>query len=119
VKHSTRTREAGSDAGNRGEHRHRGPAQDPRVSFDLHLSSRSSLPDLTPGHIVFLDDFAYLRRSVAATFIAVLACPICGTPGLITSAQYSRGTPIVCTSRTCPGLFRIIDEIQIVSLPPS
>ena len=86
---------------------------------ELHLSSRSSLTDMAPGDIVFLDDFAYLRESFAPNFVAVLACPLCGSPGLITSAQYSRGAPIVCTSKVCSGLFRIVDEAQIVSLPPS
>jgi len=86
---------------------------------DLHMSSRSSLSDLAPGDIVFLDDFAYLRESFAPHFVAVLACPLCGSPGLITSAQYSGGAPIVCTSKVCPGLFRILDEAQIVALPPS
>jgi hypothetical protein len=86
---------------------------------DLHMSSRSSLSDMAPGDIVFLDDFAYLRESFAPHFVAVLACPLCGSPGLITSVQYSGGAPIVCTSKVCPGLFRIVDEAQIVALPPS
>lgn len=85
----------------------------------LHLSGRSSITDMTPGDIIFLDDFTYLRESFAPNFVAVLACPLCASPSLITSAQYSGGGPIVCTSKICPGLFRIIDEAQIVSLPPS
>jgi len=88
-------------------------------STELHLSSRSSLTDMAPGDIVFLDDFAYLRESFAPNFVAMLACPLCGAPGLITSAQYSRGAPIICNSKVCSGLFRIVDEAQIVSLPPS
>ncbi len=31
----------------------------------------------------------YLRGSFHSNSIAVLACPLCGTPSLITSAQYS------------------------------
>jgi len=100
----------------RGDPTTRGAAQLPT---ELHLSSRSSLTDMAPGDIVFLDDFAYLRESFAPSFVAVLACPLCGAPSLITSAQYSRGAPVVCTSKVCSGLFRIIDEAQIVSLPPS
>jgi hypothetical protein len=90
-----------------------------QLPTDLHLSGRSSLTDMAPGDIIFLDDFAYLRESFTPNFVAVLACPLCGSPGLITSAQYSGGAPIVCTSKTCSGLFRIIDEAQIVPLPPS
>ena len=87
--------------------------------MDLHLASRASLAEMAPGDIVFLDDFTHLRESFSANFVAVLACPLCGSPGLITSMQYSGGSPIVCTSKVCPGLFRIRDEAQIVSLPPS
>jgi len=83
------------------------------------MSNRSSLSDMAPADIVFLDDFAYLRETFAAHFVAVLACPLCGSPGLITSIQYSGGAPIVCTSKVCSGLFRIVDEAQIVALPPS
>jgi len=74
---------------------------------------------MAPGDIVFLDDFVCQRESFASSFVAVLACPLCGSPGLITSGQYSGGAPIVCTSKVCPGLFRIVDEAQIISLPPS
>lgn len=87
--------------------------------LDLHLSNRSSLSDMTPGDIFFLDDFAHLRESFAPNFVAVLACPSCGSPGLITSAQYSGGAPIVCTSKVCSGLFRIVNEAQIVPMPLS
>ncbi len=92
---------------------------DEQLTTDLHMSNRSALSDMAPGDIVFLDDFANLRESFAPSFVAVLACPLCGSPGLITSAQYSGGSPIVCTSKVCSGLFRIIDEAQIVSLPLS
>ena len=74
---------------------------------------------MAPGDIVFLDDFAYLRESFAPNFVAVLACPLCGSPGPDHLCPVFRGAPIVCTSKVCSGLFRIIDEAQIVSLPPS
>jgi hypothetical protein len=86
---------------------------------DLLLSNQSSLSDMVPGDIVFLDDFACLQGSFAAHSVAVLACPWCGTPGLITSLQYSGLVPIICTSKVCSGLFRIVDKCQIVPLPPS
>ena len=90
-----------------------------QLAADLHMSNRGSLADLAPGDILFLDDFASLRESFAPNFVAVLACPLCGSPGLITSVQYSGGAPIVCSSKVCPGLFRIVDETQIIGLPPS
>jgi len=92
-----------------------GPARLPGV---VHLVNRSSLADMAPGDIILLDDFGYLRESFGPNFIAVLACPLCGTPSLITSAQYSGAAPVVCGSILCSGLFRIIDEAQIVYLPP-
>jgi hypothetical protein len=96
-----------------------GSGQAGQIPTDLHLSSRSTLTDMAPGDIVFLDDFAYLRESFTPNFVAVLACPLCGSPGLITSGQYSGGAPIVCASKVCSGLFRIVGEAQIVSLPLS
>ncbi len=96
-----------------------GSGRPDRLPTILQMSNRSSLSDMAPGEIVFLDDFAHLRECFNPSFVAVLACPLCGTPGLITSIQYSGGAPIVCTSRICPGFFRIIDESQIVSVSPS
>ena len=86
---------------------------------DLHLTGHASLTDMAPGDIVFLDDFTYLRESFSVSFVAILACPLCGSAGLITVAQFSGGGPIVCTSKTCSGQFRIVDETHIVALLPS
>jgi hypothetical protein len=79
--------------------------------------SNPSLTDMCPGDIVFLDDCVHLRDVFASNFVAVLGCPFCGAPGLITSGQYSRGAPIVCSSRICSGAFRIVSEAQILPLP--
>jgi hypothetical protein len=95
------------------------PSAEAQLPAELHLSGRSSLADMAPSDIILLDDFDYLRESFSPNFVAVLACPLCGSPGLITSAQFSGGGPIVCTSKLCSGLFRIVDEAQIVALPPS
>jgi hypothetical protein len=84
----------------------------------LHLASQSSVSDMGPGDIVFLDDFAYLREAFAPNFVAVLGCPLCGTPGMITAAQYSGAASVVCVSNLCSGLFRILEESQIVYLLP-
>ncbi|HTS67567.1 MAG TPA: hypothetical protein VMO17_01190 [Terriglobia bacterium] len=89
-----------------------------RLPAELEVSTQSSLAGLAAGDILFLDDFPPLREEFPATFVAVMACPLCGMPGLITAAQYSGVAPIVCTSRVCPGQFRIVDEVQIAFLPP-
>ena len=83
----------------------------------VNFVSRASLAEMAPGDIVFLDES--VAESFAPNFVAVLACPVCGAPGLITSAQYSGATPVVCGSKLCSGLFRIVNEDQIVYLPPS
>jgi hypothetical protein len=89
-----------------------------KLSSNLHLSNRSTLAEMRPGDIVFLDEVSAGRESSAPVFIAVLACPWCGSPGLIAAAQFSGAASIVCTSKNCSGLFRIINEAQIVPIPP-
>lgn len=89
-----------------------------KVSTDVHLSNRSALAEMSPGDILFLDEASELRESSSPDFIAILACPWCGAPGLITAAQFSGAGSIVCTSKNCSGLFRIVNEAQIVPIPP-
>lgn len=119
AKQGIKPQKSGAVAGREGVRRDPSSNHSEQLPTDLHMSDRSSLSDMAPSDIVFLDDFAQLRESFAPNFVAVLACPLCGSPGLITSVQYSGGAPIICTSKVCPGLFRIVDEAQIVSLPPS
>jgi len=118
VKQNNKARKPGAPSSHEGVRDELTTGRAAEIPTNLHLTSRSSLADMAPGDIIFLDDFAYLRESFSPNFCAVLACPLCGSPGLITSAQFCGGSPIVCTSKICPGLFRIIDEARIVSLPP-
>jgi hypothetical protein len=119
LKQNNKARKSAGGSNRVGERGDSTSGQAAQFPADLHLSNRSSLSDMVPSDIVFLDDFAYLRESFAPNFVAVLACPLCGSPGLITSIQYSGGAPIVCSSKVCSGLFRIVDEAQIVALRPS
>ncbi len=119
AKRSNKPRKPGAETARESVRGVPGSSRAEQIPTDLHMSNRPSLSDMAPGDLVFLDDFAHLRESFAPNFVAVLACPLCGSPGLITSAQFSGGAPIVCTSKVCSGLFRIVDEAQIVSLPPS
>ena len=119
TKRSNKPRKSGSDAEQESV---RGMSSAPRSDHppaELQVSNRATFADMAPGEIVFLDDFAHLRGAFSAQFVAVLACPWCGSPGLITSAQYAGGAPIVCTSKVCSGSFRIVDEAQVVPLRPS
>ena len=90
-----------------------------RLPTGLNMVSRPSVSEMEPGDFVFLDDFVYLRGSFPSNSIAIMACPLCGTAGLITVSQFSGATAIVCGSRLCSGHFRIAEEAQIVYLPPS
>ncbi len=112
-----KTRKTGAAAGRMGDRAAASANRVEQAPTELHLCSRPSLSDLAPGEIVFLDDFTHLREAFAPIFVAVLACPACGAPGLITAGQYVGGTPIVCPSRSCSGQYRIVGEAQIISLP--
>jgi hypothetical protein len=48
---------------------------------------------------------------------AVLACPECGTLGLITRRQIVGLIPVICGSDTCPAQFFIRDA-EVVPRPP-
>lgn len=93
------------------------PARE-QLPTTLNLVNRASVSDMEPGDIVFLDDFVHLWESFPPNSMAILACPLCGTPGLITAAQFAGAATIICGSTRCPGQFRIEDETQIVRLPP-
>lgn len=95
------------------------PSQAAGLPTAVNFVNRSSLAEMLPGDVIFLDEDVSLRESFAPNFVAVLACPVCGTPSLITSVQYSGAAPVVCGSKRCSGLFRIVDEAQIIYLPPS
>ncbi len=95
-----------------------GPNRVQKHSSELRLSNRSPISEMAPGDIVFLDELATEPEASAPSFFAVLACPWCGSPGLITATQFSGSSPIVCTSKDCSGLFRIVNEAQIVPIPP-
>jgi hypothetical protein len=48
---------------------------------------------------------------------AVLACPECGTLGLITRNQVRGLIPVICGSRVCPAQFMILNEQVYPRLP--
>ena len=48
---------------------------------------------------------------------AVLACPECGTLGLITRNQARGLLPVICGSRSCPAQFMILNEQVVPRLP--
>lgn len=83
----------------------------------LHHVQEEVLGQLEPGDVVRLDQAPSLRYQVASAFCAVLACPRCGAPGLITYAQYFAAAPVICGASHCPCRFKIEDQSHLVYLP--
>ena len=83
----------------------------------LHHVEECGLTSMGPADVMTLESSEWLRLSVDLIFFAVLACPKCGTPSLITSQQYFGFIPVICRSRLCPCRFRIENESQLVYLP--
>lgn len=84
----------------------------------LHHVEESTLKDLSRGEVWLIEQEASsAARDAAPAFYAVLGCPLCGTPTLITLEQYCGVSPVMCRSTTCAGLFRIADQNRFVYLP--
>jgi hypothetical protein len=75
------------------------------------------LGQMAPGDLIILDHSPGLRRHVASIFYAIVACPACGMPGLITVQQYCGVTPVICPSDQCSCHFRIHERNELVYLP--
>jgi hypothetical protein len=75
------------------------------------------LGQMAPGDIIVLDHSPGLRRHVASTFNAIVACPACGMPGLITRQQHSGAIPVICPSDQCSCHFRIREGGELMYLP--
>jgi hypothetical protein len=84
---------------------------------DLRLVDEHGLAAMKPGDLVLLAETESLRTAVESIFFAVLACPACGTLGLITSAQYYGNAAVTCGSRVCSCRFRIAQCRSFVFLP--
>lgn len=72
---------------------------------------------MVPGDIIVLGSSPALRKYVASIFYAIVSCPACGLPGLITAQQYSGVLPVICPSDYCPCNFRIHERSELVYLP--
>lgn len=83
----------------------------------LNNVGEDSLLLMYPGDIILLDESASLRPLVEEAFFAVLSCPGCGTPGLVTLPQFSGIEPVICGSDNCSCRFRIIEKSRLEYLP--
>lgn len=77
----------------------------------------SSVSAMAPGDVFLIDDLGAASPYSEPAFHAILACPLCGSQVLISTAQYLGFTPIICADKTCPGFFRIVDDGRFVYLP--
>jgi hypothetical protein len=84
---------------------------------ELHRVPESSLSAMLPGDILLLEDAQITGQGLAGIFYAVLACPFCGTPGLITPSQYFGAAPVMCGAKNCCGFFRVVGEHRLVYPP--
>ncbi len=70
-----------------------------------------------PGTIFVLENAGELGES-EDPFWAVLACPACGTLGLITRKQIAGLLPVICGSDQCSAQF-FLHETEIIPRLPS
>jgi hypothetical protein len=73
--------------------------------------------EMEPGSIFVLENAGEVGNQ-DDPYWAVLACPECGTLGLITRRQIRGLIPVICGSNNCSAQFVIEDE-QVVPRKPS
>ena len=64
---------------------------------------------MTPGTIFILENAGEVGEG-NDPYWAVLACPSCGTLGLVTRKQLAGLIPVICGSDTCSAQFFINDD---------
>lgn len=75
------------------------------------------LPEaMEPGSIFVLENAGQVGDE-DDPYWAVLACPECGTLGLITRRQFRGLIPVICGSNQCPAQFVIVDERVVPKRP--
>jgi hypothetical protein len=72
---------------------------------------------MEPGSLFILENAGQVGEQ-EDPYWAVLACPECGTLGLITRRQMSGLIPVICGSINCPTQFIIRDE-QVIPRRPN
>lgn len=72
--------------------------------------------EMEPGSIFVLENAGQVGDD-EDPYWAVLACPECGTLGLITRRQFRGLIPVICGSNVCPAQFLIVDERVVPKRP--
>src|SRR5258708_33197856 len=71
---------------------------------------------MEPGTVFILENAGEVGNQ-EDPYWAVLACPQCGTLGLITRRQISGLIPVICGSATCSAQFVIQHEQSVATKP--
>jgi hypothetical protein len=85
----------------------------------LHYVMAAQMEEMSPGDVILLETSEALKSQIEPAFCAVLACPSCGTRGLITRAQLLGAEAVICSSDQCSCHFRIREQSRVVYLPAS
>ena len=83
----------------------------------LNAVDEDQLGQMAPGDVIVLDQSPSIRKHVAAIFYAIVACPACAAPGLITAQQHFGVIPVICPSDHCSCQFRIDECLRLAYLP--
>lgn len=89
------------------------------LAESLHFVMAAQLEEMSPGDIILLEESETLKSQIEPIFCAVLACPSCGTRGLITHAQLLGAETVICSSDQCSCYFRIWEQSRLAYLPAS
>lgn len=84
---------------------------------ELNLITEWLPEEMGPGSIFVLENAGQVGDQ-DDPYWAVLACPECGTLGLITRRQMHGLIPVICGSNSCSAQFLICDE-QVVAKKPN
>ena len=71
---------------------------------------------MAPGTLFVLENAGEMGQE-EDPYWAVLACPECGTLGLVTRRQVMGLLPVICGSDKCPAHFVLNDEKVVVRKP--
>jgi hypothetical protein len=86
------------------------------MSADLQFLEEWIPERMDPGTVFVLEDQAKLGQA-QNPYVAVMACPRCGTLGLITRRQFYAGEIMICGSANCSAEYRLDDD-HICFRPP-
>ena len=79
------------------------------MTAELNVLSEWEPEDMQPGTIFVLENAGETGDNVDP-YWAVLACPSCGTLGLVTRKQVNGVVPVMCGSEGCAANFILHDE---------